>query len=284
MAEKLTPVAFERQRSGGSRLSGERLGEADAGSIVLCHGLTAVRSYVVHGSKLLARRGFELVSYDARGHGLSEPAPQGGGYSYDELAGDLASIVETEADPGRSIVAGHSMGAHTAVTLALSRPELVGGLVLICPAYDGEAPTEAELNGWEKLAMALEEGGPEGFADEAVHKDSSDPELLRRLALGRIKLHRNPAAVVEALRQVPRSRPFGGLDELAALDLPVLVVASLDEIDLGHPYAVGRAWSEAIPGAELISEEPGSSPLAWQGGRLSREIATWAEQVGLLGG
>jgi len=32
-------------------------------------------------------------------------------------------------------------------------------------------------------------------------------------------------------------------------------------------------------GAELLCEEPGSSPLAWQGGQLSKVIATLAERA-----
>lgn len=282
-AKTPVPVSFEVHRPGEPLLSGERLGATDADKIVLCHGLTAVRSYVLHGSKLLVRRGYELISYDARGHGQSAAAPADGDYSYPELAADLAAVIEQQAEPGRTIVAGHSMGAHTAAALALKRPELVAGLVLICPAYDGVAATEEELAGWDRLARALEEGGPEAFADEAVDEGSSDPELLRRLALGRIKLHRDPMAVATALRRVPRSRPFGGYEDLGGIDLPVLVVASRDEIDLAHPYAVAEAWAEAIPDAKMISEEPGSSPLAWQGGKLSREIATWIEQTGLLG-
>jgi UDP-N-acetyl-D-mannosaminuronate dehydrogenase len=38
-------------------------------------------------------------------------------------------------------------------------------------------------------------------------------------------------------------------------------------------------YAEAIPGAELVSEEPGQSPLAWQGSRLSKVIAGVAERV-----
>ena len=43
--------------------------------------------------------------------------------------------------------------------------------------------------------------------------------------------------------------------------------------DPGHPLAVGEAWARAIPGADVVTEEPGSSPIAWQGGQLSRVIA-----------
>ncbi len=39
----------------------------------------------------------------------------------------------------RAVLVGHSMGAATAVRVALERPELVGGLVQITPAYAGRA-------------------------------------------------------------------------------------------------------------------------------------------------
>src|SRR5919112_1582631 len=41
---------------------------------VLCHGITATRRYVLHGSKALPRAGHRVVVYDARGHGESDPA------------------------------------------------------------------------------------------------------------------------------------------------------------------------------------------------------------------
>ena len=50
-------------------------------------------------------------------------------------------------------------------------------------------------------------------------------------------------------------------------------MASRDEADPGHPYAIGERYAAAIPGAELRSEEPGASPLAWQGAQVSRVIA-----------
>ena len=78
---------------------------------------------------------------------------------------------------------------------------------------------------------------------------------------------------------MPRSQPFAGWDELAGIDVPAVVVASRDDADPGHPYAVGEAYAERIPGARLLSEDPGSSPLAWQGSRLSKVIAEVAAQA-----
>jgi hypothetical protein len=85
--------------------------------------------------------------------------------------------------------------------------------------------------------------------------------------------------VADALRAVPRSHPFEDWSELGELDLPAVVVASRDEVDPGHPYAVAVRYAEAIPGAELQSEAPGASPLAWQGGQLSKVIAALAARA-----
>jgi len=97
----------------------------------------------------------------------------------------------------------------------------------------------------------------------------------------RIARHRYPEAVAQAMRVVPRSSPFDGLEELEWVRVPTLVVASHDEADPDHPYAVAQAYAERIPDAELVSEEPGQSPLAWRGTRLSRAIEAFLESRGL---
>ncbi len=78
---------------------------------------------------------------------------------------------------------------------------------------------------------------------------------------------------------MPRSRPFDAVEELAAISVPVAVVASADEPDPGHPQAVGEAYAATIPGARLVLDEPGRSPIAWQGSQLSKLIAEIAEQA-----
>ncbi len=257
-------------------IHGERDGEG--APIVLCHGITATRRYVVHGSRALERAGHEVLSYDARGHGDSDPAPPGQGYGYPHLVEDLERVVRAEFGERRFVLAGHSMGAHTAVSYALRRPERLAGLVVVGPVYAGEI-TAGSLGYWDGLAAALEQGGVDGFVDYIAANQGIDAgwrDSVLRFTRARMELHRNPEALVQALREVPRSRPFGAMAELEGLQVPTLVVASHDAADPGHPYAAAAAYAEALPQARLISEGEGESPLAWQGGRLSREIAAFS--------
>ena len=274
MAADATPFAV----GPAPTIRGEVAGEGPA--IVLCHGITATRRYVVHGSRSLERAGHRVVSYDARGHGESDPAPGDQGYGYPQLVDDLERVVEATVGGDRFVLAGHSMGAHTAVSYALRHPERLAGLVVIGPAYDGVIG-DGSRRYWDGLAVALEDGGVDGFVAYIERKQRIDAawrDSVLRFTRERISLHRHPEAIARALREVPQSRPFGSLEELGALEMPALVVASNDEADPGHPHATAVAYAEALPRARLISEGEGESPLAWQGGKLSRELAAFCAE------
>lgn len=251
--------------------------------VVLLHGLTATHRYVVMGSKALERSGHRVIAYDARGHGRSDPAPDPGGYGYADLASDLARVLD-ERGIERAVLVGASMGAHTLLRLALEQPGRAAGLVVITPAYDEASHGDAEsLARWDRLSDGLRAGGVEGFVE--AYGDPQVPAAWHDTVLTvlrqRLSGHERPGAVADALRVVPRSRPFGAVADLAAITAPTVVVADRDEADPGHPLAVGEAYAAAIPGARLVVEEEGRSPIAWQGGHLSRIVAEVASASGL---
>jgi pimeloyl-ACP methyl ester carboxylesterase len=259
----------------GLAIDGETAGEGPP--VVLCHGITATRASVIHGSRALERAGHAVITYDARGHGESDPAPAGEGYGYPQLVADLESVVASQMGEGRFVLGGHSMGAHTAIAYALAHPERLAGLVVIGPSYHGTISADS-LDYWDGLASALRERGIDGFVDYIDRVQGIDPawrDSVLRFTRERMLRHRHLGAIVAALGQVPRSRPFTAMAELESLDLPALVVASHDKADPGHPYSVAQAYAERLPRARLASEPEGQSPLAWQGGRLSREIAAF---------
>ncbi len=249
--------------------------------VVLLHGLTATRRYVVMGSRALERSGHRVISYDARGHGRSAPAPARDAYTYDELGRDVLAVLDALGIK-RAVLAGASMGAHTLLWLALHAPERVGALVLITPAYDPATNADQRrLEHWDALADGLRRGGVEGFlaARAAPAVPSAWEESIVKVTRQRLSQHEHPLAVADALQAVPRSRPFEALAELAAIAIPVTVIASDDEPDPGHPKAIGEAYAAAIPGARLVSDQPGRSPVAWQGTQLSKVIADLAGQA-----
>jgi pimeloyl-ACP methyl ester carboxylesterase len=259
----------------GPAIRGEVAGEGPP--VVLCHGITATRRYVLHGSRVLERAGHTVVSFDARGHGESDPAPPEQGYGYPEMVTDLEGIVETQVGEGPFVLVGHSMGAHTAVAYALRYPQRLAGLVVVGPVYVGGISGQT-LDYWDGLASALEQGGIDGFVAYIARNQGVGPdwsETVLRFTRARMQLHRHLDALVDALRQVPRSRPFESMEDLERLDLPALVVASGDDADPGHPYGAAIAYAERLPRATLVSEGEGESPLAWQGGKLSREVAAF---------
>jgi pimeloyl-ACP methyl ester carboxylesterase len=257
----------------------ERSGEGPP--VVLLHGLTATHRYVVMGSKSLQRAGHDVLAYDARGHGASDPAGDPEAYTYGDLTGDLIGVLD-DAGLDRAILAGASMGAHTAVRLALEHPERVAGLVVVTPAYDPE-DWPGNLVRWDALSDGLREGGVEGFV--TAYEDDGPPtpekwrDTLRTVLRQRLAAHERPEALADALKAVPRSRPFADRADLRAIAAPTVVVADRDEPDPGHPLAVGELYASLIPGAELVVEEDGNSPIAWQGGQLSKVIAGVAAQA-----
>lgn len=249
--------------------------------IVLLHGLTATRRYVVMGSRALERSGHRVISYDARGHGRSSPAPDPRAYRYEELGDDLAAVIDG-LKIERAVLAGVSMGAHTALWLALKQPELAAALVVITPGYDpATADDSKRLARWDALSEGLRTGGVEGFlkAYGEPKVPSAWRETVIRVIRQRMALHEHPEAVADALKAVPRSRPFGQLGDLRAISVSTTVVASADEPDPEHPRALAEAYAEAIPGAHLVTDKPGRSPIAWQGSQLSKVIASVAREA-----
>lgn len=294
------PVPLRVEPVRGLSLAGESAG--DGPPIVLLHGLTATRRNVVQGSRHLGSRGFRLVGYDARGHGESGPAPDPGGYEYSDLESDLAAVLGV-LELERVVLAGSSMGAATALRFALGQPDRVRALVLITPpavgavdapvaALAGQGPAStagndgdyaAELDHWDRLADALAAGDVDAFVEESGASALPErwQEPVRVATRQRLERHRDLTAVADAVRVVSRSRAIDDPDEIGSLDVPVLVVGSRDEPDPRHPLAAARDLADRLPRAELAVEQPGDTPLAWQGARLSRAIGDFLVQTSI---
>jgi len=107
-------------------------GAARAPPVIFLHGLlgsgTNFRTIA-----LATSRARPTACVDLRNHGRS---PHAAGGSLDELAADVAAVLEADARGGagataRPTVVGHSLGGKVAMRLAQARPELLGALVVV---------------------------------------------------------------------------------------------------------------------------------------------------------
>jgi pimeloyl-ACP methyl ester carboxylesterase len=129
-----------------SARDGVRIAVADSGpmdadhTIVLLHGLCLSRQSWSTPAYLLSESlsdGVRIISYDHRGHGRSQRAPTAT-YHVDQLADDLADILEELRIDSPLTLAGHSLGGMTALTYsarpARLQPVQPHGLVLVATA------------------------------------------------------------------------------------------------------------------------------------------------------
>ena len=94
--------------------------------VVILHGLFGAGRSWTQIARALAGR-YRVYLPDARNHGAS---PRASSMSYTDMARDVGALIEAERLQ-RPFLVGHSMGGKTAMTLALGRPELVGGIAVI---------------------------------------------------------------------------------------------------------------------------------------------------------
>jgi pyruvate dehydrogenase E2 component (dihydrolipoamide acetyltransferase) len=141
--EDPTPIEKQVVLADGREINALVAGPGSGQKIVFLHGLGGSQStwQVVLGD--LVER-YRVAAIDLPGHGASAKSdPASTGYGVGGLAGAVAeAIVGLKAGP--AIVAGHSLGGAVALQLALDRPDLVRGVVLIDSAGLG-AEIGAEL-------------------------------------------------------------------------------------------------------------------------------------------
>ncbi len=144
---------------GGVRLSARILeGPRGASGLLLLHGLASSQHIWDQLLPQLVRR-FRVVTYDARGHGVS--AKPNRGYGFDHMVADALAVAEA-TDLGRPVVCGHSWGAMVTLELAVRHPRAIGGAV----AIDGAVRALREEMPWHRAKEILAPPHLAGMAAE----------------------------------------------------------------------------------------------------------------------
>jgi len=123
-------------------------------SLLLAHGLTDDSRCWIRTAQLL-QQDYDLIMFDARGHGRSD-APESG-YSPDDHAADLAGFIEA-LSLDKPILIAQSMSATSAAVLAGEYPILVSCIILEDPPWrSGVIETtqerEARMAKWQQQTV-----------------------------------------------------------------------------------------------------------------------------------
>ncbi|KAK0392155.1 hypothetical protein NLU13_1653 [Sarocladium strictum] len=127
------PLAFDLHEPPTSRTKG-----CSATPILFLHGLFGSKKNNRGISKALARDlGRPVYALDLRNHGESPHAAQ---HDYNVMSQDVSCFIR-EMKLNQPTIIGHSMGAKTAMAVALSSPELVSDIVAV-----DNAPVDVTLS------------------------------------------------------------------------------------------------------------------------------------------
>lgn len=214
----------------------------------------------------------EAIAVDLRGFGQTGPVR--GRHGVSDMAADLAELAE---EKGPIIALGHSMGGSVVSHLALARPELVAGLIVIDPAYGADAEECSGLS--QRRADLVSLGAAAAVRDLAnAHStnlsadikgailqdlEGSDPRVLLESFDG---MYMTP----DALGPLPQARLW-----LASRTRPVLAIYST---------AKAAATEAEISPASTIRLAPGPGHFVhlehpdW----TARTIKDWLAETGLV--
>jgi uncharacterized protein len=110
----------------GVTLSGWYLPAANRAAVVLLHGASSTRTDVLDQAAVLARHGYGVLLFDARGHGRSGGrAMDFGWYGDADVAAAVGYLAQRpEVDPGRIGAVGMSMGGEEAIGAMAAEPRI----------------------------------------------------------------------------------------------------------------------------------------------------------------
>ena len=246
-------MSFERQsfHRAGLTFSVARQGEGPA--FVFQHGLCGAAGQPM--DVFPENAGWQGLTFECRGHGQSD-AGDPARFSLATFADDLAGFIESTGK-APVVLGGISMGAALSLRLAVTRPDLVLGLVLARPAWIAE-PGPDNLAPNREVARLLAAYPP----DEALRRFEASATAVRlaseapdNLASLRGFFVREPVATTAALLgAISADGPGVSRERIAAIRVPTLVIGH--ERDAIHPLAMARELADLIPAAGLAVITP----------------------------
>ena len=216
-------------------------------AFVFQHGLCADARQTFEAAPDLT--GWQLLTLDCAGHGGSPATPP---LSIARFADDVTTLIETLRGP--VVLGGISMGAAIASRVAVLRPDLVRGLVLVRPAWLCEAaPPNMQPNAevGRYIAAGAGRAAFEGSATAQRLAQEAPDNLSSLLGF----FDRQPLAVTSTLLStISADGPGITRRDLTLLKIPALVCGTAQ--DAVHPLALAHEMAGLIPGAKFTELPP----------------------------
>lgn len=225
--------------------------------------VVALHGFTLHGAmfgRLAGLLDAPLAAPDLPGHGRSRIAPISMGAAVDSVS-DLLATLEAP------LLLGYSQGGRVALQIALTHPELVGGLVLVStsPGLTGHNRTRRRVAD-EALADRIEAIGMERFVTEwlanpLVATDRVPSEV--RAEDRALRLENTAEGVAAALRGMGQASVSDSSERIPGLTMPVVFVAGGNDtryVESATAMAASRREKPIIVpdvGHNVVLEAPG---------------------------
>ncbi|MGH3335042.1 MAG: alpha/beta fold hydrolase, partial [Nocardioides sp.] len=239
-------------------------------TVVLAHCWTADMDdwhYQIRDLLEVFGPGVRILTWDHRGHVSSDPAPLRD-CTIENLARDMADVVDTHAGTGRLVIAGHSIGGMATLALAEQRPDILartdGVLFVSTSSGDLESVTLGlpEAGRWLKAQIPRLLAARARLLSRKVRRRSPriESEVAHRFLFGQPMRLRDCGLVIDQLINSPPAtkegfyRDFMTHDRVAALaefdGIPTRVLVG--DRDVLTPVAHARKIAAGIPSARLV--------------------------------
>jgi len=203
--------------------------DGDGPVLVLLHGFAADTNvnYVRPGLyDLFLDEGFRVVTFDARGHGLSEKPREPEGYANDAMRHDVSALLD-HLRIESCVLVGYSMGGHTSLRVAAREPR-VKALVLLGIGENAERNADGPGD----------DGASDGSGEDRRQAmiaalTTEDPEEIEASGLRRFRVMAgNDRTPLIAYMSTPAGGERTDLDDIT---MPVLLVVGESDVEAGDP-------------------------------------------------
>jgi 3-oxoadipate enol-lactonase len=243
----------------GTELNYERSGSGEP--LLLIQGMSANHLAWGRPFSSLLERDFEVISFDNRGMGLSQPVTEA--FSIAEMAADTAGLLDA-LEIESAHVLGISMGGMIAQELALAEPGKLRSLTLGCTYCGGEGSQLMDPADFQGLVEAMGSGDRDRVF-RAMYELNLSPGF--RADESRYADFAAMAAALPAPRetiglQVQAIAAHDTGARLPDLTIPTLVIHGMVDRVLGYPN--GPLVASLIPGARLETLEDVGHMFWWE--------------------